>query len=336
MRFCGFVLALVLASSVHARDAELSKVQAQADAIRAFAVCVDCYTPSQFAHAAEQFSLKAAQNRSGQDRVYVVNPDSRIVRHFRVSREFDSAFDPLHVDGSMAGSARPAVAADVGEDPQALLAGGFYLAEAVEAEGDTQTIEVILDGVATFHRVLERLFSQAVDVDELSVSEPVSSGFDLIGDGAVSRLRRGLEIGLEYHFTQRLGSLLEPLDDEVVAAFFNIAMASGLFANRYGIPLHFPDGTETMATLKASPLLGNMQQIAWQFESSPRVVNGAGLGNGAVLVPGFFEGYRYEGPQAIGESILALAERIGPSTGFEGECQKTCPAAEENCLLVCN
>ena len=335
MRFCGFLLALVLASSVHARDTLALEVQAQAEALRAFSVCADCYTASEFAHAAEQFSLHTGPGRTREDGVYVANPESRIVRHFRVSRWFDPAFDPLDAPDAVPGSARPALALEVGEGPQALLAGGFYLAEAVEAEGDPQTIEVILDGVATFHRALERLLAQPVEVNTVVTSEPVSSGFDLVGDGAVSRLRRDFQFGLEDYFTQRLDSILEPLDREVVDAFFNIAMGSGLFANRYGITLRFPDGTETMAILKASPLLGNTQQIAWQFETRPRVVNGPGLGDGALLVPAFFEGYRYEGPQAIAESIMALADRVGPSMGFQGECQKTCPA-DGDCLIVCD
>ncbi|MGY6630042.1 MAG: hypothetical protein ACXIUL_03445 [Wenzhouxiangella sp.] len=334
MRFCGFLLAFVLASFVHADDPHVLQIRAQADALRAFAVCTDCYTASEFAHAAEQFSLRTEPGLTGEDRVYVANPEARIVRHFRVSRSFDPAFDPLQALNAVPGSARPAVAAELGEGPQALLAGGFYLAEAVEAEGEPHTIERILDGVATFHQAFQRLLGQPIDVGAVVTSEPVSSGFDLVGDGAVSRLRRGLEIGLEDLFEQRLDSLLDPLDDEVVGAFFNIARASGLFATRFAITLLYPDGTETMATLKATPRLGNTAKISWRFETGPMVVKGPGLGDGALMGPAFFRGYRYEGPRAIAESIMALADRVGPSMGLEGECQKSCPT-EGDCLIVC-
>lgn len=303
-------------------------------AVTEFKACSSCFTTSQFAQAAEQFSLEMRPSLIGTDDVFVANPHSGAVRYFRVDRSKDPDFDPLGKPDAFPGSAMPVGPGNSSESPAEFFARGFYLAKAIEAQGDPVIIQSIEAGAEAFGLVMDGVVRRPVSLDELEGLEAINSAVALLGDGQGAYQRVAMQNMLGNHFGERLDAVLVGLDDSVVSAYFNFAVQSPLFRTKYAIKPEFPDGTSMIFSLDVSPYMGDSRNVHWRFKALPESVDGPGLEDGAPQGAYFFNDYRYEGPHAIASEIIALAERSGITTGDEGQCALSCPTDDE-CVVAC-
>lgn len=169
-------------------------VSGKALAFSDFAVCSDCYTTSQFTHAAEKHSLSTRLLMSvGVDPVYVVNTLSGEVRFFEVSRKVSGS---LQGEGDeretmrASGSAKPA-------DRTNLVSGGYCMAEATEATPDPEVLEILEEAHALLEIAIDIWSRQAIPSDDVPGLEDLESALQLVGPGSAEFWRNQVGVALE-------------------------------------------------------------------------------------------------------------------------------------------
>lgn len=291
-----------------------------------FDVCDHCYTTAQFAHAAEQRSLSIHPGMQGLDEVYVVNPWSADVRFFYVYRSFDAGFDPLGsgVGGGAlsSGSARPA-------QGHGKLSGGFFVAEAVEGDGDPNVKTMIEDAAAMLSGAFEIWTEQIIQSGEVPGLENLESALQLVGPGSAEFWRNQVGVALEDYMNARIATRLGTIFNDALIGAFQKLVVESILIDSFEIVLKAPDGTEIKITYTINIRLGTLDD-GYNFQILEHTVRLSDQPTAFPTTSGGFSGYSFTGSPELTGFLLDLANRLS-----EPSCDWECPAVD-SCKLSCS
>lgn len=294
-------------------------------------LCNTCYSPGQFAHAAEQYSLSTLPGFIGIDPVYVVNPDSESVRFYHVHRSQDWSFDPLGVPSEDRGTL-------------ATTSSGFFVAEAVEVIGDPGVLHEISNALTAYNAFLVEIYSSLVlnaeDLPDLPNNDVISA-VSLVGDGPGPAFRR----------TVTRNAISNRINDLAVTSVLNLAdtargvfdrlVGSGELVSGFSIILRFADGTQIPMKIEIRMVVGLENHVV--VELDPTEAQGPGL-IAVPQSPGEFVDFTFKGHDITLNELAALAQMYGiPVTGPSGgggnvACRFECDIQGDHleCRTVCS
>lgn len=276
-----------------------------------FGFCDHCYSSASFLTKAEQVSLFEAPLFEGIHKVYIINPHSREVRFFVVSRWYE-------IGDLIPRSSSPSEKYDTGSVRRS--SDGYYHAEATPAAPDPEISGALSESIEATHEFRQQLAGY-IDFDSLDLPPELelNSAIDLIGpeDSSAGLNRSRMRNVLNNHLNDRIGNLTIALGDLALRLLNRMISKSGLL-NNFTVTVQFPDGTTIAITIRG---------IQEGFQGDPNlfemeIIESSAQGPGLPAVPGShgqFSGFSYVGNSDIVQELMQLARLYGiPVTGPGG------------------